>query len=242
MKKKRNRLISIVLIVLVIIQIAFFTSSAAKAQHSLVQMDSEAVSQISSLIDFVYEDPGSGLVETDFQNLMLGAEIYVYVLENNELVSSFTHLYPLYSKNGLIGHISVYFVDDTKLKYKFTRQYVAAVEELPDATEYAVVYDCNGAHLLTENGYHTVREYPYDETRTGIDSFLSSRCADTNVAFTAFRAEEPIEIPFQPFVVSRSTDRAFLNIIRGTLICAGLIQLPQLVIIVPIVTCLLLSR
>jgi len=195
MKKKVCHIVLIVLLILLILPMMSCSSEPTNLQHSLVQMDPEAVSKISSLISFVYEDQGNGLEDADFKDLVLGARIFVYVLENNEMVPSFSYLYPIYSANGLIGHISAYFVDDTTLSYGFKKQYVAAVASLPENSEYAVVYDCNGVYLLTDNGYYTVREYPYDETRTDIDGYLSAHPEYSTIISTAFRDDESVKIP-----------------------------------------------
>ena len=195
MKKKVCHIVLIVLLILLILPMMSCSSEPTNLQHSLVQMDPEAVSKISSLISFVYEDPGNGLEDTDFEDLVLGAEIFEYVLENNEMISTSAFLYPVYSANGLIGHITAYYTSSGKLNYQFSKQYVAAVASLPENSEYAVVYDCNGVYLLTDTDYCTVRKSPYDESRTDIDGYLSAHPEYSTIISTAFRDDESVKIP-----------------------------------------------
>lgn len=169
-----KRLVSMILVLTMAFSCSCFPAYAVDAMSTdTIIRDplTATLSNVQTLLLSVSEEPEAyGIAPDSLSNLTLGAQILSFVASNGELVESSNYIYPLYSDGELIALITSFYVNGI-LESMISTDFVDDISELDVETQsYAIIYDCNGVQLVTENGTEMIDEYPYDLTRSPVTS------------------------------------------------------------------------
>lgn len=131
------------------------------------------VSNISILLNSVAQEPEAyGISSNSLHNLSLGEQIPTYILSDDDPVETSSYVYPLYSGNELIAHITSFYVGNT-LESMISTELSSVVNELlNENSTYAIVYDCDGVQLVSSQGIEPIAEYSTDPNLGSVYSYV----------------------------------------------------------------------
>lgn len=206
--KHRSR-ICFVLVLLCV----FFTFEATAAEKSFsTDPRTKTLSNISNLLDSVLIEPEAyGLSTSDFTNLSLGEQIPTYRVESRGLTETETYLYPLYSNNKLIAHITSFYHNGV-LNSGFSTALATAMSNLPNkVTAHAIVYDYAGTNIVWENGTALAYECT-DVSLSSMDTLPST----ISIALSTTNEANTIPVSYSPTSAanSRGSGYAVMSVYR----------------------------